>query len=413
MNADLLTRRDAVVMATYGRPALSLIRGQGSRVWDDAGREYVDLLGGIAVSVLGHGHPAIRAAVVNQLDTLGHVSNLYANEPQVRLAERLVELLGAQAPAAGQPGSGAKVFFANSGAEANEAAIKIARRTGRPEIIAAEGSFHGRTLGALSITGQPAKRAPFEPLLPGVRFVPYGDANALRAALSERTAAVFLEPTLGEAGVVAPPEGYLPQARAACDATGTLLVFDEVQSGIGRTGSWFAHQTVGVRPDVVTLAKGLGGGLPIGACIGLGAAADLLRPGDHGSTFGGGPIVCAAALAVLDTIAAEGLLDHAARLGDRLAEGILAATIRGVVGVRGQGLWRAIELDGAFSAAVETAARAAGYLVNAVAPDAVRLAPPLILTDAEADAFVAALPGIVAAARGLAASTETGSKVSA
>ncbi|CAO5243520.1 acetylornithine transaminase [Frankia sp. AgKG'84/4] len=414
MNADLLTRREAVVMATYGRPALSLVRGQGSRVWDDAGREYVDLLGGIAVSVLGHGHPAIRAAVVHQLDTLGHVSNLYANEPQVRLAERLVELLGAQAPAAGPPpGPGAKVFFANSGAEANEAAIKIARRTGRPEIIAAEGSFHGRTLGALSITGQPAKRAPFEPLLPGVRFVPYGNANALRAALSERTAAVFLEPTLGEAGVVAPPEGYLAQARAACDVTGTLLVFDEVQSGIGRTGSWFAHQTVGVRPDVVTLAKGLGGGLPIGACIGLGAAADLLRPGDHGSTFGGGPIVCAAALAVLDTIAAEGLLDHAARLGDRLAEGILAATIPGVVGVRGQGLWRAIELDSAFSAAVETAARQAGYLVNAVAPDAVRLAPPLILTDAEADTFVAALPGIVAAARGLAGTAETGSKVSA
>ncbi|MCK9898257.1 acetylornithine transaminase [Frankia sp. AgB32] len=413
MNADLLTRRDAVVMATYGRPALSLVRGQGSRVWDDAGREYVDLLGGIAVSVLGHGHPAIRAAVIDQFDTLGHVSNLYANEPQVRLAERLVELLGADASAPGLSGSGAKVFFANSGAEANEAAIKIARRTGRPEIIAAEGSFHGRTLGALSITGQPAKRAPFEPLLPGVRFVPYGDAEALRAALSERTAAVFLEPTLGEAGVVAPPEGYLAQARSACDATGTLLVFDEVQSGIGRTGSWFAHQTVGVRPDVVTLAKGLGGGLPIGACIGLGAAADLLRPGDHGSTFGGGPIVCAAALAVLDTIAAEGLLDHAARLGDRLAEGILVAAIPGVAGVRGRGLWRAIELDGAFSAAVETAARQAGYLVNAVAPDAVRLAPPLILTEAEADDFVAALPGIVAAARGLTGTAETGSKVSA
>jgi acetylornithine aminotransferase len=413
MTADLLSRRDAVIMATYGRPALTLVRGQGTRVWDDAGREYVDLLGGIAVSVLGHAHPAIRAAVVEQLDTLGHVSNLYANEPQVRLAERLVELLRAGVPAPGLPEPGAKIFFANSGAEANEAAIKIARRTGRPEIIAAEGAFHGRTLGALSITGQPAKRAPFEPLLPGVRFVPYGDAAALRAAVSERTAAVFLEPTLGEAGVVPPPAGYLEQARATCDEAGALLVFDEVQSGIGRTGSWFAHQALGVLPDVVTLAKGLGGGLPIGACIGIGAAAELLRPGDHGSTFGGGPIVCAAALAVLDTIAGDGLLDHATRLGDRLAEDILAAEIPGVVGVRGRGLWRAIELDSPFSAAVEAAAREAGYLVNAVAPDAVRLAPPLVLSDAEVADFVAALPGIVGAARGVESVSAQGSKVSA
>ncbi|WP_261558414.1 acetylornithine transaminase [Frankia tisae] len=413
MTADLLARRDAVVMATYGRPAISLVRGKGTRVWDDAGREYLDLLGGIAVSVLGHGHPAIRAAVVDQFDTLGHVSNLYANEPQVRLAERLVELLAAGTSTPGLPAGGAKIFFANSGAEANEAAIKIARRTGRQEIVAAEGSFHGRTLGALSITGQPAKRAPFEPLLPGVRFVPYGDAAALRAAVGERTAAVFLEPTLGEAGVVPPPAGYLAAARAACDDAGALLVFDEVQSGIGRTGSWFAHQAAGVLPDVVTLAKGLGGGLPIGACIGIGAAADLLRPGDHGSTFGGGPIVCAAALAVLDTIAAEGLLDHATRLGDRLATQIVEAGIPGIVGVRGVGLWRAIELDGPFAPAVETAARAAGYLVNAVTADAVRLAPPLILTDAEADAFVAALPAIFGAARDDGSLPEQASKVSA
>ncbi|MCM3887408.1 acetylornithine transaminase [Frankia sp. R82] len=420
MNADLLARRDAVIMATYGRPALSLVRGQGTRVWDDTGREYVDLLGGIAVSVLGHAHPAIRAAVVAQLDTLGHVSNLYANEPQVALAERLVELLG-ESPlpaggadgASGDVGGGAKVFFANSGAEANEAAIKIARRTGRPEIVAAENSFHGRTLGALSITGQPAKRAPFEPLLPGVRFVPYGDAAALRAAVGEQTAAVFLEPTLGEAGVVPPPPGYLAQARAVCDDAGALLVLDEVQSGIGRTGAWFAHQSAGVRPDVVTLAKGLGGGLPIGACIGIGAAADLLRPGDHGSTFGGGPIVCAAALAVLDTIVADNLLEHARTVGDRLAAGIRAATIPGVLGVRGPGLWRAIELDGPYAPAVEVAARQAGYLVNAAVPTAVRLAPPLILTDAEADAFLAVLPGVVARARETADLPGEGSKVSA
>ncbi|MCK9879056.1 acetylornithine transaminase [Frankia sp. Ag45/Mut15] len=420
MNTDLLARRDAVIMATYGRPALSLVRGQGTRVWDDTGREYVDLLGGIAVSVLGHAHPAIRAAVLAQFDTLGHVSNLYANEPQVRLAERLVELLTERTPgssdngaAAGAGIGGAKVFFANSGAEANEAAIKIARRTGRPEIIAAENSFHGRTLGALSITGQPAKRAPFEPLLPGVRFVPYGDAAALRAAVGEQTAAVFLEPTLGEAGVVPPPPGYLAAARAVCDDAGALLVLDEVQSGVGRTGAWFAHQSAGVRPDVVTLAKGLGGGLPIGACVGLGAAADLLRPGDHGSTFGGGPIACAAALAVLDTIVADGLLEHARTVGDRLAAGILAAAIPGVLGVRGPGLWRAIELDGPYAPAVEIAARQAGYLVNAAVPTAIRLAPPLVLTNAEVDAFLAVLPGVVAQAREAAELPGEGSKVSA
>ncbi len=418
VNADLIARRDAVVMATYGRPAISLARGAGSRVWDHDGREYLDLVGGIAVSVLGHCHPAVRDAVVGQLGALGHVSNLYANEPQVLLAERLVELLRVGAPSPGLPPEGAKVFFCNSGAEANEAAIKIARRAGRSEILATEGSFHGRTLGALSITGQPAKRAPFEPLLPGVRFVPYGDGAALRAAVSEATAAVFLEPTLGEGGVVPPPAGYLAAARAVCDSAGALLVLDEVQSGIGRTGLWFAHQAEGVLPDVITLAKGLGGGLPVGACVGIGAAGTLLRPGDHGSTFGGGPIVCAAALAVLDTIAAEGLLEHASRLGERLAAAIQAAGVPGVAGVRGRGLWRAIELDGPFAPAVEKAAREAGYLVNAVAPDAIRLAPPLILTAAEADAFVAALPGIVgdalaARVRSAQSASAPGSRVSA
>ncbi|OAA25945.1 acetylornithine aminotransferase apoenzyme [Frankia sp. EI5c] len=388
MNADLLDRRDAVVMATYGPPAIALARGAGARVWDADGREYLDLIAGVAVSVLGHCHPAVRAAVIAQLDTLGHTSNLYVNTPQILLAERLIELLAVDG----------RVFFCNSGAEANETAIKISRRTGRSEIIAAEGAFHGRTMGALSITGQPGKRAPFEPLLPGVRFVPYGDAQALAEAVSERTAAVFLEPTLGEAGVIPPPPGYLAAARAACDAHGALLVFDEVQSGVGRTGAWFAHQTAGVVPDVITLAKGLGGGLPIGVCVGVGAAGQLLRPGDHGSTFGGGPVVCAAALAVLDTIVAEGLLEHASTLGESLSEGILAAGAPGVIGVRGVGLWRAIQFDGPYAAEVETAARRAGFLVNAVGADAVRLAPPLVITKAEVDTFVSALPGITAGA---------------
>ncbi|EFC79316.1 acetylornithine transaminase [Parafrankia sp. EUN1f] len=386
MNADLLDRRDAVVMATYGRPSIALTRGAGAHVWDADGREYVDLIAGVAVSVLGHCHPAVRAAVVAQLDTLGHTSNLYVNTPQVLLAERLMELLGVDG----------RAFFCNSGAEANETAIKISRRTGRSEIIAAEGAFHGRTMGALSITGQPGKRAPFEPLLPGVRFVPYGDAQALAEAVSERTAAVFLEPTLGEGGVVAPPPGYLAAARAACDEHGALLVLDEVQSGIGRTGAWFAHQTAGVVPDVITLAKGLGGGLPIGVCIGIGAAGLLLQPGDHGSTFGGGPLVCSAALAVLDTIVADGLLDHATALGESLRAGVLAAGAAGVTGVRGVGLWRAIELDGPYAAELETAAREAGFLVNAVAADVVRLAPPLVITQPDVDAFVSALPGITA-----------------
>ncbi len=399
MTGDLFTRRDAVIMATYGRPPIVLTGGSGTRVWDADGREYLDLLAGIAVSALGHAHPNVVRAVGAQLGQLGHVSNLYVNEPQVLLAERLVELLGLDA----------RIFFCNSGAEANETALKIARRTGRPEIVAAEGSFHGRTLGALSITGQPAKRAPFEPLLPGVRFVPYGDAAAMRRTVGEQTSAVFLEPTLGEAGVVPPPPGYLAEVRRICDETGALLVLDEVQSGIGRTGAWFAHQTVGVRPDVVTLAKGLGGGLPIGACLGIGPAGQLLRPGDHGTTFGGGPVVCAAALAVLDTIVELGLLDSVRTVGARLGDGILAAAAPGVAGVRGAGLWRAIELTGNHAAAFEKAARGAGFLVNAVTPDAIRLAPPLILSADDVDTFLRALPAIAATAG---AATET-PKVSA
>ncbi len=388
-NEDLLARRDNVFMTTYARPKVALVRGEGSMVYDADGNGYLDLVAGIAVCLLGHAHPRVIEAVTGQLSTLGHTSNLYATEPAVALAERLLALLG---PA----GEGGRVFFCNSGAEANEAAMKIARRTGRTEIIAAEGSFHGRTLGALSITGQPSKRAPFEPLIPGVRFVPYGDAAALRSAASNQTSAVFLEPTLGEGGVVPPPTGYLQAAREICDATGALLVLDEVQS-VGRTGTWYAHQGVGVVPDVVTLAKGLAGGLPIGACIGLGEAADLLQPGDHGSTFGGNPVVCAAALAVLDVVESQGLIAHSAAVGRQLAES-LAGCIPGVPllkGVRGSGLWLALVLAEPVAPAAEAAFRDAGFLVNAVAPNALRLAPPLVLTAEEAERFVAAVPDVL------------------
>jgi acetylornithine aminotransferase len=291
------------------------------------------------------------------------------------------------------------VFLANSGTEANEAAVKLVRRIqgpGRPVIVAAERSFHGRTLGSLALTGKEAIRTPFGPYGQAVRFVPYGDADALRAATGPDVAAVFLEPGLGESGVVPAPAGYLAAAREACDQAGALLVLDEIQSGIGRTGAWFAHQTAGVRPDILTLAKGLGGGLPIGACVGLGPAGSGFSQGDHGSTFGGNPVACAAALAVLEVIERDGLLAHVTEVGEHLAAGLGEISSPLVAGVRGAGLWRAVVLTAPLAPAVEAAARRAGFLVNAVQPDAIRLAPPLILTAAEADEFTAALPAILA-----------------
>jgi acetylornithine aminotransferase len=393
--AALTDRWDAVMMRNYGTPPLALARGEGSRVWDVDGNAYLDLVAGIAVSSLGHAHPALVEAIGRQAATLVHSSNLLMHEPGVALAERLLGLLGTE---------DARVFLCNDGAAANEAALKIARRHGwtadpgggRLEVVAAEGGFHGRTLGALSLTGTAAKREPFEPLPGAVTFVPYGDADALRTAVTERTAAVFLEPTLGEGGVVPPPAGYLRAARDACDATGALLIVDEVQSGIGRTGAWFAHQTEGVRPDVLTLAKGLGGGLPVGACVGFGPAGSLLTPGQHGSTFGGNPVCCAAALTVLDTIERDGLLGHVREVGDRLAAGLAGIRSPLVRGHRGVGLWRALVLTRPVAAEVEAAARRSGVLVNAVQPDAIRLAPPLVVTAAEIDHGLAVLAAAVA-----------------
>ena len=388
---QLQNRYAAAMMLNYGLPPLVLARGEGCVVWDADGHSYLDLVGGIAVSALGHAHPAVVAAVTDQAGRLMHISNLYLHEPQVLLAERLIGLLGVDG----------RVFFANSGAEANEAAIKLVRRrqgSGRPVFVAAEHSFHGRTMGALSLTGKSSIQEPFAPFGLDVRFVPYGDAGALRAAVGPDCAAVFLEPTQGEGGVIPAPDGYLRAARAACDEAGALLVLDEIQSGVGRTGAWFAFQREGAIPDVITLAKGLGGGLPIGACIGIGGCGSALGKGDHGSTFGGNPVACAAALAVLDTIESEGLLKNVTEVGDRLAAGIEASGHPLVTGVRGSGLWRAITLAAPAAAAVEAAASRAGFLVNAVQPDAVRLAPPLILSAEQADSFTAELPAILSSA---------------
>jgi acetylornithine/N-succinyldiaminopimelate aminotransferase len=384
-------RYAASVMNTFGPPALVLTRGEGAHVWDADGNEYVDLLGGIAVNALGHGHPALVEAVTTQLQTLGHVSNFFTSEPQVELAEKLLELVGVGV-------GGGKVFFTNSGTEANEAAFKLTRRTGRTHVVAAETSFHGRTMGALALTAKEAYRAPFEPLPGDVTFVPYGDADALAAAVTDETAAILLEPLQGEAGVNVAPEGYLAAARAVADEHGALLWLDEVQSGMGRTGEWFAHLPSGVRPDVVTVAKGLGGGFPIGACIGLGAAGELLQPGNHGTTFGGNPVACAAALAVIRTIEEDNLLEHVTVLGQKIRDG-LAADPR-VTEVRGEGLLIGLDLSADASADVLLAARKAGFIVNNATPRRIRLAPPLILSEDDANAFLAAWPSILDEAMG-------------
>ena len=386
--AAMQSRWDAVMMRNYGTPPVALSHGSGAHVWDVDGRQYLDLVGGIAVSSLGHAHPAVVDAVSRQVATLAHTSNLAMHEPGVALAERLSALV---------PG-GARVFLCQDGATANEAALKIVRKHmqgRRTEVVSTEGGFHGRTLGALSVTGTLAKRAPFEPLPGPVTFVPYADVEALRTAVTEATAAVILEPVQGEGGVIVPPPGYLAAAREICDAVGALLLVDEVQSGIGRSGEWLLSVAQGVVPDVITLAKGLGGGLPIGAVLATGAAADVLQPGDHGSTFGGNPVSCAAALAVLTTIERDGLLEHVRALGDRWSVAFDAIDDPLLASHRGVGLWRAIELSQPVAPALEVAARDAGYLVNAVRPTTIRLAPPLVLGLADADRFAADLPGLL------------------
>ncbi|MEU8969912.1 acetylornithine transaminase [Streptomyces monashensis] len=388
-NQELTARWQGALMNNYGTPRLPLVRGEGLKVWDAEGRAYLDFVGGIATNALGHAHPAIVEAVSRQIGSLGHISNFFMAEPTVALAERLLQLFGREG----------RVFFCNSGAEANEAAFKVGRLTGRTHVVATEGGFHGRTMGALALTGQPAKQDPFRPLPGDVRHVPYGDAQALAAAVTEETALVVIEPIQGENGVVVPPAGYLKAARAITTATGALLVLDEVQTGIGRTGTWFEYQAhEGVLPDVVTLAKQLGGGLPLGAAVAFGRAAELLHPGHHGTTFGGNPVACAAGLAVLDTIAGEGLLENVKRQSAALCEGIEALGHPLIECVRGAGLLLGIVLTRPLAPQVQQAAQEAGFLVNAPAPDVVRLMPPLNLRDDEVGALLQALPGILDAA---------------
>jgi acetylornithine aminotransferase len=389
--SELIARYAASMVQVFGTPQLVLASGHGCWVTDVDGNRYLDLLSGIAVNALGHAHPALVQAVAKQAESAIHVSNFFTSEPAILLAERLLDLSGAPA------GSG--VFFANSGTEAVEAAIKLSRRTGRSRIVAMEGSFHGRSTGALALTHKAAYREPFEPLIPDVVFVPPDDIAALRSEVDDRTAAVFIEPVQGEAGVREISTDYLRAAREATTAHGALLVLDEIQTGVGRTGAWFAHQAAGVVPDAMTLAKGLGGGVPIGALVTFGPeVTHLLTAGQHGTTFGGNPLACAAALAVLDTIERDGLLDNAHRVGALLDDPAVLA-VEGVLATRGRGLLRAIELDGIPASAAMTAARDAGFIVNAVTPTALRLAPPLILTEGELTGFTEALPSILAAAR--------------
>ncbi|GLU48138.1 acetylornithine transaminase [Nocardiopsis ansamitocini] len=387
---QLRARFESVFMPNYGTPPIALVKGEGRHVVDADGKRYLDLIAGIAVSALGHGHPALAKAVAAQAETLAHTSNLFLNEPEIALAERLVGLLGVPA----------RVFLANSGTEANEAALKLVKRVAGPDrtyFVSTVAGFHGRTSGSLALTGKDAIREPFGPFGLDVRFVAHGDAEALRAAVTPACAGVFVEPIQGEAGVVAPDPDYLHAVREICDENGAAFVLDEIQSGVGRTGHWFAHQGHGVLPDVMTLAKGLAGGLPIGACIGFGPYGTAFAKGDHGSTFGGNPIAAAAALAVLDTIEADGLLESAARLGALLAQEILDVHHPLITGVRGAGLWRGIVLAAPVAARVQARAAAAGFLVNAVTPDTIRLAPPLTITRGEVLEFTGALPKILAA----------------
>ena len=372
-------RWNSVMQQNYGTPSIEIVRGKGIEVWDTEGKKYIDFLGGIATNLLGHNHPKVSSAIANQARSLSHVSNFYAHEPGLKLAQSLVEMTG---------DTSARIFFCNSGAEANEAALKISRTTGRYRIIAAQGAFHGRTMGALSLTGQPGKRDPFTPLLRGVKHVPYGDVAALRRAVNRRTAMVIIEPMMGEAGVVVPPTGYLKSAREICTKNGALLVMDCVQTGMGRTGQWFGFEHEGIAPDVITLAKGLGGGLPLGAVIALGKYATALKPGSHGTTFGGNPISCSAANAVIAEINRSGALATNAAKGALIRN--LISPISGVKEVRGRGLLIGIVLDAPKAKDIALCLQSAGFLVNAANDEVIRIAPAFIVTEKQILAFVRA-----------------------
>lgn len=365
------------LQSNYGTPTLELVSGKGANVVDSKGDQYLDFLAGIATNVLGHAHPAVVKAVTRQISTLGHVSNLYAHPNVIALAEKLAKMTGDKS---------ARVFFCNSGAEANEAALKLSRKTGRTRIVATKDSFHGRTMGALSLTGQPEKSKAFKPLIKGVIHVPYGDMGAMLKKVNKKTAMVMVEPIMGEAGVIVPPYGYLQALRELCDDTGALLVFDCVQTGMGRTGDWFGYEYSGIKPDVITLAKGLGGGLPLGAMIAVGDSADLFQPGDHGSTFGGNPVATAAALAVIETIENTKLLKRVGDIGTELM--IDLALIEGVKSVRGAGLLIGIEFTDPIAKKVAAKCQENGVLVNGNSESVIRIAPPLIITDRDVAKFL-------------------------
>jgi len=387
-NKRMLNRWNTVVQNNYGSPTIALVKGKGIVVTDADGKQYLDFLGGIATSILGHAHPVIVKAVTKQVSTLSHVSNFYAHPQAIELAEKLTSMTGDK---------NAKVFFCQSGAEANEAALKLSRRTGKVRVVAAQGAFHGRTMGALSLTGQPSKREPFLPLIKGVKHVPYGDIEAMRKAVTKKTAMVIIEPIMGEAGVIVPPADYLQQLRALCDDKGALLVIDAVQTGMGRTGDWFGYEYSGITPDVITLAKGLGGGLPLGAMIALGKAAELFQPGDHGSTFGGNPVTTAAGLAAIKFIETTGVLTKVEKQGAHLMQEL--AVIPGVAEVRGAGLLLGIELSDHKAADIANSLREQGVLVNAANATTIRIAPALIVTDAQIKKFIAIFKKVMSDAK--------------
>ena len=387
-NKKYLKRWDSSLQNNYGKPSIALVKGKGIVVTDADGKTYLDFLGGIATSILGHAHPAIVKAVRRQISTLSHVSNFYAHPNAIELAEKLAAMTGDK---------NARVFFCQSGAEANEAALKLSRRTGKVRVVAAQGAFHGRTMGALSLTGQPSKREPFLPLIKGVKHVPYGDIDAMRKAISKKTAMVIIEPIMGEAGVVVPPADYLQELRQLCDKNGSLLVIDAVQTGMGRTGDWFGYEYSGITPDVITLAKGLGGGLPLGAMIALGKAADLFQAGDHGSTFGGNPVTTAAGLAAIKFIETQDILQKVEEQGLYLMQEL--ALIPGVKEVRGAGLLIGIELESLKASEVSDAMREAGVLVNAANGTTIRIAPALIVTDAQINKFIATFRKVITDAK--------------
>jgi acetylornithine aminotransferase len=372
-----VTNWNDVMQGNYGEPTITLKSGKGLVVTDVSGKRYLDFLGGIATNVLGHAHPVIVRAVSKQVATLGHVSNFYSHPAGIALAAKLQELTGDVT---------SRVFFCNSGAEANEAALKLSRKTGRSRIVATTGSFHGRTMGALSLTGQPSKRDPFKPLLKGVKHVSFGDITAMRKAVNKKTAMVIVEPIMGEAGVIVPPFGYLKQLRDLCSEHGVLLVFDCVQTGIGRTGTWFGYEEEKIRPDVITLAKGLGGGLPLGAMITLGSNSPQFAPGEHGTTFGGNPVAAAAGLAAIEFITKNRLLVSVKSYEKRLK--IKLGAIRGVVDVRGRGLLLGIALDGSYAKALAPKLSQRGILVNAPNDETIRIAPALIVTKVQIDKFI-------------------------